>query len=417
MSFSIESIGLVTVNPAEYRDPTLVNQYLSNMYVLKKVLDRAQTPSYVTTTADYDAVIAAVQNLTVLAKDGIVNGSGASTFVSYLNADMAQDLDNVMRTLNVVGLPPPPSIALSDTEKVQLIKEWQSLSGFGFNTIINSAISRVDTFTTVDPTTHQVIVVHPSSGRTLQSMLELEYIRTSNDMLTTNLNSLQSALDITGGIVDVLTSLQNLANQQSVTTKNPFVMPTATDLATFKKLYSAAASAYFTQLFPQANLLGSAAGQLYGLKLALGSKLALLPSGAYAAAAPAGTLANSIYKVLKDISDQFVATSQMVPNPNFANLYQTNLPLFNQYYSLSAYNWVSDGQTTAITTSGAQGKMGAIQGNLAAAISNTENLNETQRDDVRRYLYIFQEFYKSASTMLQLITDAIQKMGKNINKQ
>ena len=42
------------------------------------------------------------------------------------------------------------------------------------------------------------------------------------------------------------------------------------------------------------------------------------------------------------------------------------------------------------------------------------NLNDEQKEDLRRLLFLFEEFYKSASALLAKITQLIEKIGQNI---
>ena len=59
---------------------------------------------------------------------------------------------------------------------------------------------------------------------------------------------------------------------------------------------------------------------------------------------------------------------------------------------------------------------GAAQQNVTFAITSAQSLNDTQKEDVRRFLFVFEEYYKSASAMLQAITQIIQKMAQGISK-
>jgi len=57
---------------------------------------------------------------------------------------------------------------------------------------------------------------------------------------------------------------------------------------------------------------------------------------------------------------------------------------------------------------------GLFQKTLTEAITAAQNLNDTQKEDLRRFMYLFEQFYKSASAMLQAIDRMINKMAQNI---
>jgi hypothetical protein len=48
------------------------------------------------------------------------------------------------------------------------------------------------------------------------------------------------------------------------------------------------------------------------------------------------------------------------------------------------------------------------------AITSAQGLNDTQTEQVRQYMFIFEEYYKSASALLNAITQIIQKFAQGI---
>jgi hypothetical protein len=57
-----------------------------------------------------------------------------------------------------------------------------------------------------------------------------------------------------------------------------------------------------------------------------------------------------------------------------------------------------------------------VQGSITTAITAGENLNDTQKEKVRRFMFVFEEYYKSASAILTKITQIIQRMAQGINR-
>ncbi|NGX42802.1 MAG: hypothetical protein K940chlam7_01090 [Chlamydiae bacterium] len=57
---------------------------------------------------------------------------------------------------------------------------------------------------------------------------------------------------------------------------------------------------------------------------------------------------------------------------------------------------------------------GEIQRNITAALSAGQSLNDQQKEEVRRFLFIFEEYYKSSAAILNKITQIIEKMAQGI---
>jgi len=76
--------------------------------------------------------------------------------------------------------------------------------------------------------------------------------------------------------------------------------------------------------------------------------------------------------------------------------------------------WVTDnyGLFASASATGA----GKYQQNITNAITAFESLNDSQKEDVRNYLFVFEEFYKSASAILTSMSQIIQKLAANISK-
>lgn len=414
---SITGIGNVNVDNAEYVSPTVLQQYAQQILNLKTLLDKRSGTDYTPTVSDYNAIVQAINNITTLAKSGVQS----SGFTSYLNQDLADNLNSVMGFFQAAGI--PTASGASDDTKIAAVTQWQDLAGFGLeNVLTQGLLIRAQALTAQDVYTNtqgQVVrtSVTLSPGTTLQGMLETEYIASGNQLIASNLSSLQTALSATQNAVNILNVLQNYMN--GITLNMPaqsfastFTLPTGGSLDDFKTQYRAAASAYFKQLIPQGVLSNTAAEDLYAAKIRLNSVLVNLEkiNPTQNNRNIPNTLANQIYLVLKDISAQFSAVGY---TGDINNLYLTNPTLFESTFRPAVQTWVLDGQQKTIGASTLQSQIGAIQNHLSIAVSSAQNLNDTQRDNVRSYMYVFQQFYKTASTMLDMLTQAIQKIGQN----
>jgi len=70
--------------------------------------------------------------------------------------------------------------------------------------------------------------------------------------------------------------------------------------------------------------------------------------------------------------------------------------------------WFVDGYGA----SGSSQNSGTIQQNISFAMSAAESLNDTQKTDVRRYMFVFEEYYKSASSILDKMSQLMEKMAR-----
>lgn len=77
-----------------------------------------------------------------------------------------------------------------------------------------------------------------------------------------------------------------------------------------------------------------------------------------------------------------------------------------------AKKWILDGLEDTTNSS----QSGKIQEHLGIAIAAGQSLNDQQKEETRRFLFLFEEFYKSASAILTKITQILEKMAQNINR-
>lgn len=119
------------------------------------------------------------------------------------------------------------------------------------------------------------------------------------------------------------------------------------------------------------------------------------------------TSPNSLYsmtkKVLQNLSAALVTSSGTAINDNTTYV--------DAYFGLR--KWLLDGyQTPAGTTT--TNTAGAYQQNITFAVTAAESLNSRQQQQVSNYLYVFEQFEKSAAAILQQLTQIIQNIAQNI---
>jgi len=235
------------------------------------------------------------------------------------------------------------------------------------------------------------------SAHSLQALIELVYMQAANDTLYNHLASLQSALGITNEAVKVLTALQNLHNQVNVAALNNlnFNYNEQVGASAYAGQYQSAASAFFgkpiqvSAFFPSG--YNAFQTQMLQLKSALVTIIipnlsATTPLGANGQTDPSSLLA-TMKKVLQDIDQTTTSES-------------------------AAVYWIEDNYNSSTNTGAATA--GAFQQDITNALTAAQSLNSTQTESVRNYLYLFEEYYKSASAILTQMTQIIQNMAQNI---
>ncbi|MCE2983599.1 MAG: hypothetical protein LW832_08545 [Parachlamydia sp.] len=480
MSFTIEGIGSVPSNRAEYTSGAVLKKYLENVAVFKEVFDKRLGNSLV--PSDFEDVVNALVELRDLALNGATDGNPPLTF--YLTAEMAVNMDMIFKSLKAVGIT-PDSTGFTDVDKIELLRNWQSLAGFGVQALLNAAAN-----------------VSTNSTRTLQSMVELEYIKQGNDLLALKFTALEESLRVTQGILDSLGIVQGISNQITVTNRGNFAFPPKTDadipsaaigaiqsalikilsdatpdvaggsltlripsftqsfnnsitaakaaalangttlsvelgqltaasdiindvighdwsdaaakgvsvesitIQYYTQIYKAMASAQFRQVFPIATPTSTAATELVAAKQKLYERLLTLEEISPAnTRSVEGTLANFVYKVVLDISNAF-------KNINPAALTPTQLA---SALKSAVSTWIIDNQDQKISSSLAV-QTGSIQDRITQAIKAAQSLNDTEKENVRNYQFVFEQFYKSASAVLQKVTQIIEKMAQGIGR-
>lgn len=86
------------------------------------------------------------------------------------------------------------------------------------------------------------------------------------------------------------------------------------------------------------------------------------------------------------------------------------------YYNFAV--WAGDGNDQPTSVDGGAEitafNPNEVQQAITNAITAGENLNDTQKDKVRQFMFVFEEYYKSASAILTKITQIIQRMAQGI---
>lgn len=210
---------------------TVFNQYQQNVAV---IADYLNPPSGVTAPSPGQVQLA-INTLKHLVTNGLTlnvdpNDPTSPLKKYYLTTEMAQQLTSLFSTLSSVGVPTGSSpITITSTQ----LASWKDLVN------VTGLLQGLITFAAT------------TNNRSIQALIELDYVKTGNDMLSQQLTPLQNALETTQSALNNLATLQQIHNQVYFPTKGPlstvtgfhFIGTQAT--STLIKGYQSAASAYF----------------------------------------------------------------------------------------------------------------------------------------------------------------------------
>lgn len=290
-----------------------------------------------------------------------------------------------------------------------------------------------------NPVNPLVPVTVPASAHTLQAMIELVYVKAANDVLYDHMVSLHSSLRVTREANDLLTGLQNLHNQIRVVPRGSFGFDYASGYRNYEAAYQHQASDFFgkpvmiaggSNYILQSLVLGpdnvwhlsvmagfsSFMQQIIGYRTQLSTQLipalsATTPKSSSGAVDPNSLLANLI-SVLSDLHKYNLNTTEGAQQWLVDN-YNGVLKSVKYVSGVGNNGSVYQSQQWVFTSFNANAA-GLIQQNLTNALTAAQSLNTVQTESVRNYLFMFEEYYKSAAAMLQQITQIIRNMAQNI---
>jgi hypothetical protein len=353
--------------------------------------------------------------------------------------------------------------------------------------------------------------IRTANAHTLQSLIEVNYVREGNRLMESALSGLDKALSATDRAIRVLAEVQNLHNSLLVEALDPLQFEywvkwgggynTPSDyiwqqvfhiigvmdpgdrprqftqlIDRYTKAYNAYASAYFgLPIFPDFMYTSYRAEgfqeeflpQFQNMRTELSNTLSALDLVPGQDPNDTTTLAGKLQRVLNDMpADGQIATSD--PQQAYLNLKSWAMDYYRAYEGGSYMSDSAEGAdgevftrmvaktavTLAFTAAGSSvggvpqsqiiiylkdmtgvidelspqsvanfynsnylrdaSKAGSIQDNITFAITAAQSLNDSQKEQVRRYMYVFEEYYKSASSLLAAISQLIQKIAQGI---
>ena len=259
------------------------------------------------------------------------------------------------------------------------------------------------------------------NAHTEQALIELVYVRTANDMIGSAMSNLDQALEQSERIKyppgdskstqpDQCAEQERLplslsyrrgpptpgAGSGEIFRGTPGLGSGSADPSNYQKLYNKAASSYFGKsidpsfaFIPNTSQFTNFAQSLSTLKAKLNTEIqALTNLTPQNARNDPLSLLGTVKKVYAELPSDFS---------------------FNSVEKWAVDNYNQHGSTGASLA-------GTLQTDLTTAITAAENLNDTQKEKVRRFLFIFQEYYQSASAVITGINQVVNMMAQKISQ-
>lgn len=317
-----------------------------------------------------------------------------------VTTEMANSIDDLVRSLRAAGWDPsfPPG---SVTESLSTLQRWSDLYNFGLKDIVTNAQKAADTNLNIQDL---VLSEYISTGNTIvfNALTDLENQLEANKSALTSLTGLQNLMnDVTSALTnndDFQNALTNFVNTWGTIPANPSPFPGGTnDAGAYDTAYTQATQDLFGKaigvIAPSAGPNATSAN-VTAFTNAYNSLVQQIASLTDSIGDGPGTLTAALIQVKNDIDN---ATG------NTADTLQVKFAA-----------WIVDNM--GVTEVGKAATAGNFQRNLTQAITQSENLNDTQKTRLQSQLFVFQEFYQSASAIMTALNTAITAMAQNISQ-
>lgn len=418
---SIAGISTPVDVDSEYTSTAVGNAYqdaitqIGNVFTAIGVSTAANPTNLVAPTgADADTINNAINALLSLAQNGIANPNGnaiqvpdpnnpgqtITEYVSFLTLDMGQSTDLLVKSLQAVGFfsaYQTYQTTQDPTAVINALEQWKDLSDAGLSTIMENAVDAV------------------SANRSLQAMVELDYVSAGNDQINSQLSSLNEALTATQDSLNLLQQIQDLKNDINIVPINP---SSSQSFVAFVSGNPAAGLSdnEFSSIDAYSSAYKSVADSLFNNPLTVtgdANPNTPIPAGGTGVSFSSAQLASyaNFPGQLTQLIGQLQQLSPSSVNDPSSLASELQLVL-NDMQGKSLEQWLNDNLDSATATNS-----GAIQQHITDAITAGTSLNDTQKQTAQQQLYVFEEFYKSASDVLTAISQIIVSMAQGIRGQ
>lgn len=342
-------------------------------------------------------------------------GSGVTTLTTTMDQYMAQGLDKLIRALRAAGWDPiQDPTGTNAAGAIANVTGPTTSSIYGLANVLKQAVSAASQ-------AHLVGSAAITDSMSIQQVLMVDYVSRGNELLFNEMQMLKDAIDLNQSALSYLNSLQDLMNQKdpqkfimqlqnlnNVNTDptNPQAKFTDFEKATYDQ------SLQTISKIQSQNSAGLAAffGINQGGTISAGAQLA---PGAFDDLQNASkTIANySVTQITNNLTYLVQQIGAKAANAS-GGLIQALNKIKSDFQALTSTdaanalkNWIQDTQA---------GDAGSFQRNLSNGIVSSQSFNDTQRENLREVMFVFEEFYKSATGLLSRLTQLLEKMADGI---
>lgn len=202
ISYNIEGVGVQPVS-SETVSPELSAAFASYLNQIETVWQKKVTdPNYSYTAADYTAINQAIASLDNLAANGFVDSKGVRWRINF---QMAKYLDVLLKSFTSVNF----SAAAGNTQNMaNAVSNWWVVS-----TQDTGQVDQNGHAILANPTLDNTVTMATLSGTSIQSIIEVDYVKAANDLISQQLTGLETALQSTQQAISALTDIQNIYNK------------------------------------------------------------------------------------------------------------------------------------------------------------------------------------------------------------
>jgi hypothetical protein len=348
-------------------------------------------------------------------------GVAITTVTSTMNRYMAENFDRLVRIFRAAGWDPvySPTDSASAITAIGNLTSVATASTFGVADLLTKAIS--------DASAALLSTNAFSQSQSIQQLLMVDYISRGNQLLYSQMTDLRDAIDINQQVLSYLNSLQDLMNQKDPAKfllQLQFLSSGTTDYEQFEK-------SSFNQELGTIPKFSEATIQAYVDAIRGG-------------ATSGDTLTGSTPGVYVDLNNNTYDTNALT---NQGNKALTRI-IQNLDFLLNRLNGVAGSEKTALgerltsiktdlqalmpppigtgTTEGSgivkwvtdygTGREGDYQRKLSDAVTASQALNDTKREELSRVMFVYEEFYKSATAILSRLTQLIERIAGAISR-
>jgi len=379
--------------------------YLAQMNNISTIVGGTATDQ-----ASLDSLLDSLKNLnTWSSMKQVINGQqvdatsftsldAQTTLTTTMDRYMAEQLENLNRTLRTAGF------EITNPNTTDLLNALVTIraapSVYQLDTTISRAISAA--------MQARLIGNAFTQSDSLQQVLMVDYVSRGNEMLFNEMGNLRNAIDSNQTVLGYLNNLQDLMNQKD---PEKFIQQLGSLFAGGSNLnlsndaYETYEKTTFNKtLGTNAKFADASIAQYVtdhpGATFVDAFKANVLDPNSTTGANTIATIVANLDALQGDIAAK--GGSQAGPLAQALGTIKADLQRIN-----SIQTWVQD------TVSGAEGDN---QRHLNDAIVAAQSFNDTQREELRRVMFVFEEFYKSATALLSRLTQILEKMASFISR-